>query len=314
MKTRLLILGVLAGATVLLIGIAYFSGVGAPSRKEEKKTAVAATIYPLYDMARNVVGENADVKLILPPGASPHLFEFSPRQLKELQNVKAVFAIGHGLDDWAAQVVNVARDARVMIVDHGIDLRKFEGTEEKGEKIKREHEHGPTDPHYWLHLGNAQKITENIAKELSQIDPAHEVAFKSNAQVYRDKLAAEERRLKDVLAPARGRPILTFHDAWFYFAEDFGLKIVGTFEPSAGEEPTPRYLAALQRELKEKQIRIIFIEPQLSTAVLKSFAEDNHLSLAELDPLGGVEGRATYLDLMEFNANSVRQALEHQSP
>ena len=136
----LLILGAVAG--IIVIGIIYYKGGKTPSREETGKAVVAATIYPLYDMARNVAGDNAEVKLILPPGASPHLFEFFPRQLKELQNVKAVFAIGHGLDDWATQVINVSRNARVIIVDYGIDLRKFSGTGGEGEDMKPEHGNG----------------------------------------------------------------------------------------------------------------------------------------------------------------------------
>lgn len=149
MKPSSLILAVVA--VLLIIGIVYFRAGEAPSRPEGEKQAVAATIYPLYDLARNVAGEEAEVKLILPPGASPHLFEFSPKQLREMQNVKAVFAIGHGLDDWAAQITNVAKEVRVVPVDQGIELRKFEN--------------GATDPHYWLHFGNARQITYTIAKE-----------------------------------------------------------------------------------------------------------------------------------------------------
>lgn len=300
MKPRLLILGVLAGAAVFVIGIAYYRGGDAPSREETGKTVVAATIYPLFDLARNVAGANAEVKLILPPGASPHLFEFSPRQLKELQNVKAVFAIGHGLDHWATQITNVANGARVILVDQGIDLRTFED--------------GTTDPHYWLHFGNARQITENIAKVLIEMDPANAGAYRANAEAYKEKLVEKDRELKQVLAPAQGQPILTFHDAWFYFAEDFGLKIAGTFEPSAGEEPTPRSLAGLQRTIEKEQIRFIFIEPQLSSGVLESFAKDNHVGIVELDPLGGVKGRTTYLELMAFNADSVRRAFQKQGP
>lgn len=296
MKPSSLIIVVVA--VLLIIGTVYFRTGEAPSRPEGEKQAVAVTIYPLYDLARNVAGEEAEVKLILPPGASPHLFEFSPKQLKELQNVKAVFAIGHGLDDWAAQIANVVKDAPIITVDQGIDLRKFEN--------------GATDPHYWLHFGNARQITDTIAKELGEIDPAHADLYRMSAQAYKEKLAEKEDSLKPVLAQAQGKSILTFHEGWFYFAQNFGLKIAGTFEPAAGVEPTPRYLAALQREIKEKQIKIIFIEPQLSTGVLEGFAKDNHLSIAELDPLGGVEGRRTYLDLMEFNANAVRQALTEQ--
>ncbi len=110
----------------------------------------------------------------------------------------------------------------------------------------------------------------------------------------------------------RDAPILTFHDAWFYFGEDLGLKIAGTFEPAAGEEPTPRYLAELQRRISTEHIRIVFIEPQFSASVLESFAKDNNVGIAELDPLGGTEGRTTYLELMVFNANSVRDAFQRQ--
>jgi ABC-type Zn uptake system ZnuABC Zn-binding protein ZnuA len=297
-KSSLLVLGVVAG--LLVTGIVYFRAEKTPSREEAEKPVVAGTIYPLYDIARNVAGENVEVKLILPSGASPHLFEFSPRQLKALQNVETVFAIGHGLDDWATQITNVVKGARVMLVDQGIKLRTFED--------------GTTDPHYWLHFGNARRITENIAKTLIEMDPAHAVAYRASAETYKEKLVEKEHELTDVLAPAQGQPILTFHDAWFYFAEDFGLKIAGTFEPSAGEEPTPRSLAALQQTIEKEQIRIMFIEPQLSSGVLESFAKDNNVSIAELDPLGGVKGRTTYLELMAFNADSVRRALQKQGP
>ena len=298
MKHLVLILAVIAG--LVIIGIVCLRTGKAPLPPGTGKLVVAGTIYPLYDIARNVAGDEGAVTVIVPPGASPHLFEFSPKQLKELQEVRAVFAIGHGLDNWATRVTNVVKSARVVTVDQGVELRTFED--------------GTTDPHYWLNFGNAQKITENIAKELIKIDPAHAEVYQRNSNSYKEKLSEKERELKEILAPVQGMPILTFHDAWFYFSEDFGLKIVGTFEPAAAEEPTPRYLAKLQRKIKSEHVRIIFIEPQLSTAVLQTFAKDNNVRIAELDPLGGVEGRTTYLDLMEFDANSIREALQKRDP
>ncbi len=298
MKRLILILAIVA--VVVVLGLVYFRSGKAPLEPGAEKLTVAATIYPLYDIARNVAGDAAAVKVIVPPGASPHLFEFSPRQLQALQNVRAVFAIGHGLDNWATQVTNVVEGARVITVDQGIDLRTFEN--------------GTTDPHYWLNFGNAWKITDNIAKALIEIDPAHAETYRKNAKAYEEKLAEKERELKNILAPAQRIPILTFHDAWFYFAENFGLSIAGTFEPAAGEEPTPRYLAELQRKIKSEHVRIIFIEPKLSTGVLESFGKDNKVGIAELDPLGGVEGRTSYLELMMFNAKSIRQAFQKRGP
>jgi ABC-type Zn uptake system ZnuABC Zn-binding protein ZnuA len=293
----------LAGAVALIagtIGIVRFRTDKVPLRPETGKPHFAATIFPLYDIARNIAGEGGVVTLIVPPGASPHFFEFSPRQLSALQDVKTVFSIGHGLDDWVAQATTAAGTAQVTIVDHGIALRRFED--------------GTTDPHYWLRLDNAGKIAANIAAILAANDTAHAETYRANARDYQRKLAAEERELKDALAPARGSPILTFHDAWFYFADEFGLKIAGTFEPASGQEPTARYLANLQRRIKADHIRAIFIEPQLSSGVLRSFARDNGVEIAELDPLGGTEGRATYLDLMAFNVHAVRKAIEGLDP
>jgi len=294
MKSYRLILGVVA--TLFTIGVIYFTIGKFPSQESAEKPIVAATIYPIYDIARNVAGSYAEVKLILPAGASPHLFEFSPRQLAALQHVRIVFAIGHGLDNWVTQIRNVVKDARLVVVDQGIRLRTFKD--------------GTTDPHYWLHFGNTRIITDNIAKGLSEIDPAHAEAYRENAETYKEQLKNKEQELKKILAPAQGKPILTFHDGWFYFAENFGLNIAGSFEPAAGEEPTPRYIAKLQQTIERQHIRIIFIEPQLSTGVLESFAKDNHVGIAQLDPLGGVEGRSTYLDLMEFNADAIRKAFE----
>jgi zinc transport system substrate-binding protein len=298
MKRLILIAATLAG--VLVLSVWYFRAGKAPLRSESGKLVVAATIYPLYDIARNVGGDHAAVRVILPPGASPHLFEFSPRQLQGLESVKAVFAIGYGLDGWATQVVNVAPAARVITVDQGIDLRTFAD--------------GTTDPHYWLSLGNARKIADTIANALMELDPVQAEAYRVNADAYKEKLSEKERVLKEMLAPARGTSILTFHDAWFYFAESFGLKIAGTFEPSVGEEPRPRYLAELGQKIKAEHIGIIFVEPQLSTGILQSFAKDNHVGIADLDPLGGVERRTTYLELMQFNANSIRRAILERGP
>ncbi len=85
------------------------------------------------------------------------------------------------------------------------------------------------------------------------------------------------------------------------------MKIAGSVEPSAGGEPTPRYLAERQKKIRSQNIRIVFLE-QSATAVIQNLARDNHFGSAELDPLGGVEGRATYIDLMTFNARAIDRA------
>ena len=143
---------------------------------------VGATIFPIYDIARTIGGDEFNVVLILPAGASPHTFDPQPSTLKNLQGAQAVFAIGHTLDNWATNVAQ-AVDAPVVVVDHGIALRETveqgHDHEEAGhddhdahddhdehEEDEHGHAHGPTDPHYWLSPMNATQIT-CVASELT---------------------------------------------------------------------------------------------------------------------------------------------------
>ncbi len=229
--------GVATAALVLVLFFLPFRK--APHPALAAKPVFAATFYPLYDITRNVTGESAIAKLIVPPGVSTHLFEFSPKQPKTLQNVRAVFAIGHGLDNWPVQAANVIPGARVLTVGQGITLRTFDD--------------GTPDPHYWFHFANARKIADNIANTLSLTNPAHAGAYREHASAYKARLREKERERKDLRAPVRAALVLTFHHAWLYFAANFGPKIAGAFAPAAGTEPMPRYLAQLQRKRGESK-------------------------------------------------------------
>lgn len=292
----------LAGIGLLvLVGVALFFAVAQTPKlqsERDQKFRVAATIYPLYDLVRQVAGNRADVALIVPPGALEHNFELTPKILSDLSDVKTIFAIGHGLDTWALQVTNAIPGSTISIVDREITIR--ESTEKNEE---------PTDPHYWLHFGNAELITDTIAQYLGTLDPNNARAYRENAEKLKEDLAREEAELQAQLESYRGAPILVFHDAWFYFAENFGLEIAGAFEPFVAEEPTPRHLAELASIVKEKNITTFFTEPQLSSAAIESFAEEYHLGIASLDPLGGVPGRLTYQELMRYNAEQVLAAV-----
>jgi len=104
--------------------------------------------------------------------------------------------------------------------------------------------------------------------------------------------------------------IVVFHDAWGYFADHFGLTVVGTFEPFPGQEPTPQYLKELQVAVKDYNIKALFAEPQLSQDSIKTLAKDLGVDIKVLDPTGGVEGRMSYIEMMDFNVNNVYELLK----
>jgi ABC-type Zn uptake system ZnuABC Zn-binding protein ZnuA len=262
---------------------------------QDTHPTLAATIFPLFDIVRHVAEPAAEVTLMLPPGASPHTFEPTPSQVRALAGARVVFVIGHGLDDWAARLARSTGAARVVVVDRGVALRREAD--------------GTVDPHYWLAPANAKAIARTVAGELEGLVPARRSDIQSALTRYLGQLDAVEAEIRGILADLPTRRIATFHDAFGYFAEAFGLEVAAVFEPYPGREPGPRFVAEFQRRVRASGVRTLFAEPQLSLDPLRPLARDLGVTLSVLDPLGGVSGRDTYLELLRFNARQVAAAV-----
>ncbi|PIS42965.1 MAG: hypothetical protein COT24_00785 [Candidatus Kerfeldbacteria bacterium CG08_land_8_20_14_0_20_40_16] len=310
MKKSTAFLTVLVLISISIIGLIVIYG------KEENTTSdqikIGATIFPLYDIARNIAGDKIEVVNILPPGASPHTFEITPEKVKELQNTKVVFAIGQGLDDWMNDLTNSLTGIEIVMVSNNIALRKF--SDEQGHDSEEQEgnhdEHGEYDPHYWLSINNAKIIAQNIANRLEILDPLNSSSYQKNLEDYQEKLDILKEESENKIRNLTNTALVTAHDAWSYFAEELNLKIVGSFQPSPGKEPTPQELSALQALIAEYKVKALFSEPQLSENVVKPFADDTGLEIFVLDPLGGVEDRQSYIDLIKYNVNTIYEALK----
>ena len=266
---------------------------------------VAATIFPLYDVARTLGVGEIDVQLIVPPGASPHTFTFTPQGVASLQNSSVIFAVGQGLDSWIAQAQQAIPGSRIVTTDRNVVLRAMDTHEDPDGD---DHGHGLYDPHYYLSLVQMQQVVRTIAATYKELKPEKSAVFESRANDYIAALAQLHSEISQTLAPHADTRIVTMHDAWGYFANDYHLVIAGTFEPAAGEEPTPQYLAKLRRAIRIGDVHTVFAEPQMSTTSLEAFAKDTNVSLAQLDPEGGLAGRETYLAMMRYNAKALERA------
>jgi zinc transport system substrate-binding protein len=281
------------GAAVALTALAA----GTPdARAVPPPVKVAATIFPLYDIVRHVGGDVAEVVLIMPPGVSPHTFEPTPSTVRELSGARTVFAIGHGLDDWAAGLARAAGVSAVVRVDQGIPLR-YAGGGRPGST--------QADPHYWLAIANARAIARTAAAEVGRLVPDRQAEVQAALAAYLERLEEADRAIRGILHDAPTRRIATFHGAFHYFAAAYALEVAAVFQPDAGREPSPRHVREFHRLMREKGVRTLFVEPQLPSQVIQAIARDLGVVLAVLDPLGGVPGRQTYIDLMLFNAGQI---------
>lgn len=297
----------------LMAGIITVLLILLPKNIKSNEPSVAATIFPIYDIAKNVAGDAIKVTLILPAGADAHSFEPSPSLIKQLNGTKIVYSIGYQFDDWATVLAqNVG--AEIYTLDDGIELlashdhedhEESDHEHEEGEE-EHEHSHGPIDPHYWLSVKNAKVIAFNIASDLIKRFPEHTDTITANTVEYISKLDVLETETKAALKDIPNKNIVTFHDAWYYFAKEYGLTVAGTFEPTAGREPTPQYLAELVEKISTAGVKTIYYEPQMSITGYQTFANDYNIELKALDDIGGVTPYDSYINLIKTNVSTLQ--------
>lgn len=293
------------GLAGLLLG-ACNGAAPASSAGSAAPVLAAASIPPLADLVRQVGGERVEVVTLVPPGASPHTYEPTPAQMRRLSQARVLFLNGVGLEFWADKAVDAAANPnlRVVVLSAGLPvLQEEESPTEDG------HAHTQGNPHLWLNPRLAMRYVERIRDALSEVDPDGAVAYHANAARYLDELARLDAEIRQTVATFRTREVVVFHPAWTYFCAEYGLHIAAVVEESPGKEPTPQDIAAVVAALRRAQAGALFAEPQLPPHVAEAIAAEAGVPVLYLDPLGGVPGRETYLDLMRYNLRQLAQAL-----
>jgi len=276
----------------------------------ETKPIVSATIFPIYDLIRQIAGEKLEVNLIVQPNDSPHTYNPSVQERVRIDKSRLIFTIGHSLDSWT--IKGISTKANVIVLDKGISLIAYDDEKHDDEEHDdEEHAHGEFNPHYWLDPENASLMAQVIADELGILDPLNKDFYEQNARKLRKNLKKLSDEMLRLIKPIQSTPFITLHDAWPYFGKAFGLQIKGSFEPTAANQPTPRYLKELQELIDTFDIKAIFSEPQLSTSALDSFVKDNNLTLGTLNPIGGSDGIHNYQELIRFNCRELLRTLKN---
>jgi len=300
MKDKLLLtLGIILviGSGLLLY---FYSKSVTPSETEQKSLKVAASIFPLYDIVKNIIGDKGEVIQILPAGVSPHTFEPKIQDQERINGSDLVFVIGQGLDNWANNLLTETNsNSKFIDVSNNISLLTSEDPED-----------GAFDPHYWLSISNAQKIADNVAAALSNLDRENQDYYAENLYTYQQELAATLASALEKVATLSKKQFITFHDAFNYFAQELGLEVIATIEPFPGKEPTPSYLAEVGAIIQGHNIKVLFKEPQLSDAIVSALAQDYGATVKTLDPEGALQELDSFIKLYNYNVETVVEALK----
>ncbi|KAF0145824.1 MAG: zinc transport system substrate-binding protein [Nitrospirae bacterium] len=280
-----------------------------------EKLKVVASIFPLGDIAKQVGGERVDVKIMLPPGVSPHTFEPTPPEMMQLQNAMVFIKAGAGLEFWAAKMLRAAGNEGLIVVDasSGLPLiRDIHSYKSEAGHYKPQGCSEIADPHVWLDPVFAKAITDKITSALSKADPSGSAYYMGRADKYKKDLDILHNEISDKVKTFKVKEYVTFHPAWEYFSKRYGLRVAGVIEESPGREPSPKHIARIIREVKRINSKVVFAEPQFNPAIAEVIAEEAGAKVLFLDPIGGsnIKGRDTYLGLMRYNLSVMEGAMK----
>lgn len=269
--------------------------------------AAAATIAPLADVVARVAGPGWNVRTIIPPGVSPHVFEPTPKEVRLVARARLVVTVGAGYDRWAAKLAAAcASDARLFDGGKAAGIVALGEGEANVEDAEGDLGH---DPHWWLSPPLVAKILPALAEELSALDPAGAAGYRDRAAAFGEELSRLDAEIARTLRPVAGASIVTAHNAWAYFADRYGLKPAGSIEPVPGREPSPREIRSLVLAARREHLRTLFTEPQFPLEAARVVADEAGLRVVMVDPVGGLPGRLGYEELLLFNARAFRDGL-----
>lgn len=286
---------------------------------------VLTTTSILGDVVGQVGGEAISLTTLIPAGVDPHAFQPTPQDARLLADADVIFINGFGLEEFMADLIEQA-GGDAVVVSASLGITPLEAPAELGEK-EAEHEgegaqagvdrqHNAIDPHTWFDPNNVIHWTENIEAALAAADPQHAQEYAANADAYRAQLQGLDAEIRQAVEriPPEQRRLVTDHEELGYFADEYGLEIVGAVIPSASSmaEPSAQEMAALFDAIRTGGVRAIFVTSVANPALAQRLAEDAGVRLVTLygHSLTDEQGPASsYLDLMRYNVRAIVEAL-----
>ena len=289
----------LASLCLLLTGC---GGTNTAGGGKDDSFHIVTSFYPMYVATINIT-QGVDgvtvTNMTKPQTGCLHDYQLMTEDMKTLEKADAFVINGAGMESFLDKVVEQQKNLKIIDASKGIELLKDDDEE---------------NPHVWLSVTDAILQVKNIAEQLKAADPKHADAYEKNAAAYIKKLEALKAEMHAELDTVPNKDIVTFHEAFPYFAKEFGLNIISVVEREPGTEPTPAELQATIEQVKKLPVKVLFTEPQYSPSAAETIARETGAKIYTLDPV--VTGEANdqalnaYIDTMKKNMETLKTALQ----
>jgi ABC-type Zn uptake system ZnuABC Zn-binding protein ZnuA len=266
---RLSRIGALPAALAVALTLGACQAANSPTTPgSEGVLAVVTTTTVFADMVQQVGGDLVHATSLVPKNGDVHTFAPRPADIQALAQAKLLVMNGLGLDDWLEKTITNASASGTPLVKLGVDL--------PGVELLPGEEPGTQNPHLWMDVKYGELYVDRIAMALKAADPANAARYDTQAAAYRQRLETLDASVRAKIAtiPEANRKLVTFHDAFPYYARAYGITIVGVAVGAPGQDPSAAYTAQLISAIRDAGVKAIFSESQFPTKLVDQLAAE----------------------------------------
>lgn len=278
---------------------------------------VVTTLFPLYDFARSIGGDKAQVTMLLPPGVEPHTFEPRPEDMIRISRAGLFVYTSRYMEPWAEKIITGINSTSLRVVNAGERVSYRAGAAHDAHDHEQQGGQGQKgmDPHVWLDFTNAVRMVDTILDGFIAADPANGGVYRRNAETLKARLRALDTRYREGLSFCSTRKLLHGgHYTFGYLAARYELEYHALSGVSSDAEPSAERMAALVREIKSSGATYLFAEELLSPRLTETVAQEAGASVLMLHGAHNLSRddmsrHVTFFDLMERNLEQLRKGL-----
>ncbi len=293
-----------------------------PVKKSNDKLEIITTLFPQYSFAKEIVGEKANVTLLLDPGTESHSFSPSPADIIKISKADMFIYTSKYMETWAENLLSGIDNDNLLVVDASKNItltkthKSHDHKEDNDKNDSHVHNHAGFDPHIWTNPQFSITMVDNIEKALCEKDPDNADYYKENAKEYKEKLSDLDLRMEKMIKQSKYKDIyFGGRFAMTYFVGRYGLTAHSAFDSCTSQtEPSAKAVAKMISEMKKNNIKVVYyqelVEPKVANTMAKEvgaktliFHSAHNVSKKEYDK--GI----SYLSIMEQNLLNLQEGL-----
>ncbi len=240
-----------------------------------------------------------------------HDFQLQSKDIRNIEKSSAFIINGAGMENFLDKITEENQTIKIIDSSVGISLMHEECNHDNHEENDCccHHHHGIKNPHIWLSLENYITQISNITEGIKSIDPKNAEKYQQNADAYTNKIRDLKIKMENELKKFEVKNIITFHNAFPYFAKEFDINIVGVINHEPGEEPSAKEILDTVDKVRQNNIKAIFTEPQYVDSAAKTISKETGVQIYTLDPcVTGANDKNAYINIMEKNLEILKIA------